>query len=456
MSCAVFSVLHCPFCGGALQPRPSPRLGDEPGYGMLCCDCGNYPVVAGIPILKKDANRATRQPVTHILNLVAAGRHREALHALLMPPAPSPEACIPAWLRAWPSRRGVGRLKSLWAQPARRAWRERAEVFLSQPPDKVTVRDWLDFYYDPPLRGRLDPYSYYTHCFGTPRYLTGLSLASLIQAPDKPILDVGCGSGYFTRHLVSHAAGQPVIGIDSSYFALYVAKGWVAPQAAYVCADADVVLPFPDDTFAAVFSANAFQLFTYQVSCLRELKRVTGQRGIIIVVAVRNGLVKAHLYRRTALPPAGYARLVADMPHRLVGNTAVVTRYLQKQGPDLARVVIPEALADEQWLSVVASHQPEVFRDSGPFEDWPHALGHFALNPLYVQDGPDASGQVQLRLRMPSPWFEQEDGDCRRYLPETVSLKAEVLRDLTEGRRTRDIDALLAQCIVVGLPERFR
>ncbi len=140
MSLSVFQ-MHCPFCGGALQPRPSPRLGDEPGYGILCCDCGNYPVVAGIPILKKDANRATRQSVTHLLNLVAAGRHREALHALLMPPAPSPEAFIPAWLRAWPSRRGVGRLKSLWAHPAQRAWRERAEVFLSQPPDKVTVRD---------------------------------------------------------------------------------------------------------------------------------------------------------------------------------------------------------------------------------------------------------------------------------------------------------------------------
>jgi len=423
---------------------------------MLCCDCGSYPVVAGIPILKKDADRATRQPVTHILNLVAAGRHREALHALLMPPAPSPEACIPAWLRAWPSRHGFGRLKSLWAQPAQRAWRERAEVFLSQPPDKVTVREWLDFYYDPPLRGRLDPYSYYTHCFGTPRYLTGLSLASLIQAPDKPILDVGCGSGYFTRHLVSRAAGQPVIGIDRSYFALYVAKGWVAPQAAYVCADADVSLPFADDTFSAVFSANTFQLLTYQVSCLRELKRVTGQRGIIIVVAVRNGLVKAHLYRRTALPPAGYARLVADMPHRLVGNTAVVTRYLQKQGPALADPYAPEQLADEQWLSVVASHQPEVFREAGAVEEWPHAEGRLTFNPLYGAEGPDVSGHVQLHLRMPSPWFEQEDGDCRRYLPETIALKPEVVREVAEGRRTKEVEDLLAKCIVVGLPERFR
>jgi hypothetical protein len=176
-------------------------------------------------------------------------------------------------------------------------------------------------------------------------------------------------------------------------------------------------------------------------------------------VSVRNVLVKPHFYGRAkhrALPPAGYETLVADMPHRLVGNTEVVTRYLRKQGPALASSSEIEALADEQWLSVVASHRKEVLRDYGGFEDWPHAEGRLALNPLYAQEGPDESGQVRLSLRMPSPWYEQEDGDCRWYEPETVCLDAQVWSDLAQGRRTAEIERLLAQCVVVGLPERFR
>jgi ubiquinone/menaquinone biosynthesis C-methylase UbiE len=108
-------------------------------------------------------------------------------------------------------------------------------------------------------RARRDPYSYYAFCFGQPRHLTALSLASLIDTPDKPVLDLACGYGHITRHLLPRAQDQPVIGVDHNFFSLYVAKGWMAPKAAYVCAGAEGPLPFPDDTFSTAFCSNAFQ-----------------------------------------------------------------------------------------------------------------------------------------------------------------------------------------------------
>jgi ubiquinone/menaquinone biosynthesis C-methylase UbiE/uncharacterized protein YbaR (Trm112 family) len=459
MNPSMLQLLRCPFCGGTLRAGGRDRRQGGLEYTVLSCHCGRYPVVAGIPLLRKGVIGPARQTADQVIDLIEAGRGREALRLLLMPPAPTNDLLVPAWLRAWPSVRGLNRLKQLCAQPALRAWRQRAEAFLNRPPEQVAGSDLLTFALGPATRGRPDPYSYYTCCFGTPRYLVGLSLASLIQAQDQPILDLACGYGYFTRALLSRAAGQPVIGIDRDFFALYVAKGWMAPEADYVCADAEVSLPCADDTFSVAFCANAFQLFVHKASCIRELKRLTQPQGLILLAAVRNAFVKPHLYAQAshvALPPAGYAALVADMPHRLLGTTDLVTRYLEKHGPALADPCAPESLAEEQWLSVVASRQPEVFRDYGAFEDWPHAAGRLAVNPLYDQEGPDASGQVQLHLRMPSPWFEQEDGDCRRYLPETVSLKGEVGHDLARGQRTMEIERWLAQCVVVGLPERFR
>lgn len=458
MNFSVLQFIQCPFCGGSLASRRN-SISDEPGYAVLSCHCGSYPVVAGIPILKKGVIGHASLTADRVISLIETGRSREALISLLMPPSPSRTELASSWLHAWPPVRGIRRLISLAERRALRAWRQQAVVFLTQLGAPVTVCDLLDFYFRPSARARRDPYCYYAFCFGQPRYLAALSLASLIQAPDKPILDLACGYGHITRHLLPRAQAQPVIGVDRNFFSLYVAKGWMAPKAAYVCTESDVALPFRDDSFSTVFCSNAFQLFDRKVSCIRELKRLTRETGLILLVSVRNALVKLDLYEHAthrALPPAGYETLVADMPHRLIGNTDIVTHYLNKEGPALARSAEIECLCEQQWLSVVASHRKDIFRDYQGFEDWPHAEGRLALNPLYEQEAAEESGRVRLRLRMPSPWYEQEDGDCRQYEPETVSLDAQVLRDLAQGRRTVEIERLLEQCVVVGLPERFQ
>jgi hypothetical protein len=113
-------------------------------------------------------------------------------------------------------------------------------------------------------------------------------------------------------------------------------------------------------------------------------------------------------------------------------------------------------LAAEPWLSVVATCRPGVLRDHGQFDDWPHAEGRLALNPLYQKDGQDSLGRTRLRHTFPSAWYEKEDADCRKYQPTTVSISPELLADLADGKRTPGIEELIEQCVVVGMPERFR
>jgi ubiquinone/menaquinone biosynthesis C-methylase UbiE/uncharacterized protein YbaR (Trm112 family) len=459
MNSSMLELMRCPFCGGTFQTSGGNRRDGELENTVLSCNCGRYPVVAGIPILKKGVIGPASLTVDQVINLIEAGRGHEALISLLMPPAPTSAALLPAWMQAWPSARGTGRLKNLLGQPALRAWKERAIAFLTQLGGHVTACDLFDFYFCSSLRARSDPYSHCAFWFGLPRHLAGLSLASLIQNPEKPILDLACGCGHMTRHVLQRAQDQPVIGVDRDFFSLYIAKGWMAPKAEYICTAADISLPFPDDTFSTVFCSNAFQLFDHKVSCSRELKRLTQETGLILLVAVRNVLVKKHLYANAthrALPPAGYETLVADMPHRLIGNTDLLTRYLDKQGPSLAYSTEMKRLAEEQWLSVVASHRTELLRDYGYFEDWPHAEGYLALNPLYREEGRDVFGKVHLRHMVRSTWFEQENEEYKQYQPETVSLDTQVLTDLAHGQRTKEIEQLLAQCVVVGLPGRFQ
>jgi ubiquinone/menaquinone biosynthesis C-methylase UbiE len=436
--------LRCPFCGGSFSASGGDRHVEGSAYDVLTCYCGHYPVVAGIPILKRD----TTGTLDKVIALIEAGRHHEALFALVAPTSP---ALAPTWIRSLPAAAWSRRLKRLMHQRVLRSWQERAEVLLTDQDGRGTACDLFDFYF----RNR-NVYNYFAFRFGQPRHLVALSFISTIHQTKKPILDLACGAGHITYHLVQQAKGQPVIGVDELFFELYVAKHWFAPEAKYICCAADTSLPFPDGTFSVAFCSDAFHYFVSKATSIRELKRLTQDDGLIMLVTVRNMLVKNRRGGGLKLPPEGYQALVADMPHRCVANSAVLDRYLQKYGPPLARSAGREALAHEPHLSLVAAHDQEVFQDYGPFVNWPHAEGHLSLNPLYAVERREGSGNVCLRRTFPSAIYEEEHAECKEYLPEIVEIQSEILADLAQGKRTPEVKKLIEQYVVLGMPERYR
>jgi len=435
MSLSFLRLLCCPFCGGNLNSSETDGIVNEPEYGVLSCHCGRYPIVAGIPIIKKGIIGATGQEAHEVIKLIEAGRHREALLAVLLPPPPISVVKAPASVQAL------------------RGWQEQAETFLTGPGNQIAVCDLVDFYYRQTEVCDFTSVNYFLFRFSQPRYPLALSLACLIHQPMKPVLDLACGMGHITRSLIGRAKDQPVIGSDRNFFFIYVAKNWLASQAKYVCSEADATLPFQDGAFSSVFCSDAFYVFANKVACIQELKRLTQPDGIIILSALST-LVSTH---PSTLPPEGYESLVADMPHRLVPSSDILSRYLQKQGPALTHQAEIGHLAGDSWLSVVASHRPELFRDYGPFEDWPHADGTLRLDPLYREEKRDEFGNVHLRRVFPSAWYEQENAEYRfkDYLPETVCVSETVLHDLAKGKRTPEMETLIGQCVITGLPDRY-
>lgn len=415
-----------------------------PGYDVLSCWCSRYPVVAGIPILKRSPNGALNE----LIALIETGHHREALLALIEPA--SPRLAL-TWMRSLPSVKGIRQLKHLAHQRALPSWRERATDLLMDRRDQVTACTLFDFYF----HNQRENYNYFYLRFGQPRHLAALSFTSLIHQPKKLLLDLACGCGHITRTLVQRAKGQPVIGIDSSFFGLYVAKHWVAPEAEYVCCTADTSLPFPNGAFSVALCSDAFHYFVNKATIVRELERLTQPDGLILLVWVHNALVRRP-HDGLPLPPGGYQALVADVPHCVVIDSEVLARYGRKQGPPLASSADMDRLAQAPLLSLVASHQQEVFRDYGPFEDWPHAEGRLGMNPLYVVEDRDRLGNVRLHRRFPSAFYEEEHAECRDYLPETVEVPRDLWANLADGKRGPEVERLIEQCVVMGMPKRYR
>ena len=444
MNASLLHWLRCPFCGGQLNPSGIEPVPQASGYDVLTCWCGRYPVVAGIPILKRGPDGT----IDKVIALIESGRQREALLAAIAPASPT---LAPSWIRSLPSARGLHRLKHLAHQRALRGWRERAAALLTDHRGQVTVCALLDFYF----HNHRENYNYFYFRFGQPRYLVALSFASIIHQPKKPILDLACGCGHITRTLVQRAQGQPVIGLDNSFFGLYIAKHWIAPEAEYVCSPADGPLPFPNGAFSTVFCSDALHYFVNKATSIRELERLTRQDGLIILVWIHNTLVRRP-HDGLPLPPEGYRALVADVPHRLVADSDVLARYRQKLGPQLAGSADARRLAQAPLLSLVASRRQEVFQDYGTFASWPHAEGRLSLNPLYMVEEQEKLGTVHLRRKFPSAFYEEEHTECKDYLPETVRVSSGVWTNVAEGKHTAEMAGLVEQCVLLGLPTRYR
>lgn len=102
-----------------------------------------------------------------------------------------------------------------------------------------------------------------------------LILALLDLRPGATVLDVGCGTGWFTRRLA--ADGMTVTGLDNDARSLAFARQRCADRITYVEGDA-CALPFADAAFDAVVSITALCFIEAWPAALAEIVRVSGRR----------------------------------------------------------------------------------------------------------------------------------------------------------------------------------
>ena len=102
----------------------------------------------------------------------------------------------------------------------------------------------------------------------------------------------------------------------------------------------------------------------------------------------------------------------------------------------------------------MASRRQELFKDHGTFGQWPHALGQLRLNPLYTVEAPGGD-VVRLRRSYPSKAYVEEHSESSEYLPETVKVRSQTMRDLAEGHRTPEVEEMIAQVVALGMPNRY-
>lgn len=102
-----------------------------------------------------------------------------------------------------------------------------------------------------------------------------------LGSDERPLLDVGCGTGSFATILA--ASGRRVIGLDQRPEGLASARARLGPEsgASFVLGDAER-MPFESDTFGGALALDVLEHLDDQ-RALAELARVVAPNGWVLV-----------------------------------------------------------------------------------------------------------------------------------------------------------------------------
>ena len=105
-------------------------------------------------------------------------------------------------------------------------------------------------------------------------------------SPGGFVLDVGCGTGLFLRHLPSNRMSS--VGIDVSKRLLLHAmeRTRTLSNISLIQADADH-LPFKDEQFNTVFAFTVLQNMPKPLETLREIQRTATEGGTVTVTSLK-------------------------------------------------------------------------------------------------------------------------------------------------------------------------
>ena len=409
MDVSLIDLLRCPFCGTRLDLVDNEALvreGPHVTWGVLGCQCCAFPIIDGIPVLiADDATRAA-------MHAMEAGRTDDALASLLGLDGPA-----------------AARLRSL-LRGGTATYREALEII------------------SPDAEG-----TYFVYRFSDPTFVLADTLVRAIGADRRRtahVIDLCGGSGHLTR-VLGELSDRPVVVADVFYWKLWLAQRFTAPGCAPICCDANHPQPFARDAFSLVVLSDAFPYIWHKRLLAEEMLRLAGANGTILMPHLHSSL-GFNFSAGMTLTPAAYRDLFEAGHPRLFRDSDLLGDILGHTAIDLSRDVTPEQAGEEPSVTLVASRDAGVFRKHHSAD--PGALtGELRVNPLYRVEQHGA--QARLTLTFPTAEYEEEFGAVRRYLPDTLTLDADLRRPLQPSQFGSAYTDLRRRRILLDTPPRY-
>jgi SAM-dependent methyltransferase len=428
---SLLSMLHCPYCGSALEPDSDSERLPAGDYGILRCGCYEYPVVYGIPILQQ------LDGIGRVVELIRRGEDTRAL------------------LRALRIFRITWAHRSVWHQ---------ARYYLHC--QRLVSNHTLTFEEAAHLVRRPKVLAdYLVNRYANPNFLAAIGPLMLLEhagvereeriGPAR-VLDLACGAGHASFLMQLLHPKLAVIAADQDFVSLYLAKRFLAPDAVHVCWDVEAPSPFPSGYFDAVFCLDAFHYFKAKTAVVSELRRVATADALWLFPHLHNRL-QHNLVAGTPLSPEKYLECFGFADARLFDEAEILHQLSQRRVVDFGKRSESSQLAQAKTLTFVRGGR-DVWKT---YDRFPSALcsdpSLLTINPIY--QGTWRAGQLDLQLSWPNDTIRQECSDVTAVLPSRCSLREEDLRQIRDRTPAPDGDHLrdlVASFVLVPLPPRYR
>ncbi len=439
---AFIAQLHCPYCGSRLEAEGA---GAEPTLpilnGVVRCACYRYPIVDAILILKQQS--APSNNIDARVQALDEGKPQLALERSLNMAG---SADRPRWRRVLDTLRGSES---------------------SAPKSSLAACSSLPLYQ---FLQRTRPQLYADYLFqryANDSFLASLAPLLLLQAaePATPalgaanarVLELTCGIGHSAFLITTLFPRLDLIATDHDVANLYVARKYMAPRATYVCIDAEVPLPFPDDFFTSVFCLDGFHYIRSKVALIEELARAVDDSGMWIFPHLHNAAA-TNFAPGTALTSHDYLRCFHAVSMRLFNEAEGLRRFFHERALDLRAHHSAVEIKDAQTFLGVASADAAIWRNhAGLMELLVQAAPLLTINPIYAVQ--PTGNKLSLTMRWPSARLQEECRAVMEYLPGTAEIDASLLARLRDRNlRETDLDTvreLVRKFVLVLLPPGY-
>jgi SAM-dependent methyltransferase len=291
--------------------------------------------------------------------------------------------------------------------------------------------------------------------FTDPTFLTNESLVLAIgQQPwarSGRCLDLCGGTGHLTRVLARLRPAGATILADLYFWKLWLATRFMVPACEPVCCDANAPLPFARESFSLVSLSDAFPYIWNKRLLAEEMMRATTADGVIVMPHLHSALGENFSAGNT-LTPSAYRDLFAPQHPRLFSDRRLFSDAIERRVVDLGHDRAASDLGDEPSLTLVASHRSDLFR-SYELPEMEPVSGELTVNPLYRVER--RGGSSILTLTFPTVEYEQEFGECRRYLPDTVTVDADLGGAIDPATLGSRCEELRRRRVVIDAPPHY-
>ncbi len=242
---------------------------------------------------------------------------------------------------------------------------------------------------------------------------------------------------------------------------MWLARRFTVPGCEAVCCDGNAPLPFARGVFGLAMCSDAFQYIWTKRQFIDEMaaRRGFAEAGAVLISHTHNQLAWSPSHGQP-LSPAGYRDLFETIEPRIFGEAGLFEDVVSGSSLDLTRRDAPEMLDRRSGTDHRGRHTRaagEVWKAHQSSLGTPRSgnapRGRWRINPLYSAS-PHAGG-VRLKLRFPTPDYEDEYGACRRYLPKRRRSIAVACRAARPVPSPPPLAALARQRVVLELPERY-